>query len=203
VDLPFIIEATLNTVTEEKIQYLKKMGCLSMSLGLESGSQYLRDNIIKKPKFTNEEVIRKVKLIKKSGISANLFNIIGFPEETKEMIFETINLNYKAKSPYCSAAFFQPWEGTALREYSIKHGLLDPNLKGLDNSLDNAMENSLKNLKVSKDELKDLYSKFAYYVYTNRLFWPLVKYVKKDGLMPRAVRFLLNLYLKIRFHFIS
>ena len=42
VNLPFIIESTINTVSEAKIKALKEMGCLSISFGLESGSEHLR-----------------------------------------------------------------------------------------------------------------------------------------------------------------
>lgn len=203
VDLPFIIEATVGSITEEKVKYLKNMGCLSVSMGLESGSRHIRDNVLKKPPFTNEEAIEKVKLIKKNGISVTLFNIIGLPEETKEMLFESIRVSHAARPTYCLASFFQPWEGTELRETAVKKGLLEDNSRGLDNSLDSLLGNSLKNLEVPKAELEDLYKKFAYYVYINQLFWPFIRYINGDGVISRFVSFLLTSYLKIRFRFIS
>ena len=201
IDLPFIIEATINSVTEEKIQYLKTMGCLSISLGLESGSQYIRDKILKKPKFTNESVIEKVNIIKKNGISLNLFSIIGFPEETKEMIFETIDVNYRANVPYCMVSYFQPWEGTELREYAINENLLDENSKGLENSLDNLAGSSLDKLKITSDELRQLHSTFTYYVYINKTFWPLIKYVGRKGVLSRIITILLTAFLKVKLEY--
>lgn len=203
VDLPFIIEATVNSVTEEKVACLKEMGCLSISLGLESGSAYIRDTIIKKPRFTNDEAVRNIQIIKKSGINVTVFNIVGFPEETRDMIFSTIDVNYRAKPPYCMASYFQPWEGTALRDYSVEQGLLHPDLRGLDNSLESLMTSSLKGLKVSSSELTRLQNTFTYYVYINKVFWPLIGLVGKKGLIGRIVTFLLTSYLKIRLFFIK
>jgi len=201
VNLPFIIETTINSITEDKIKSLRQMRCLSVSIGLESGSKFIRDCVLKKPLFTNDEVVEKIKLLKKNGISTTLFNIIGFPEETRKMMFESIEVSHRANASHCLVSFFQPWEGTELREVSIKKGLLDNSSKGLDNSMDNLMGSSLRNLKVSNGQLNDLYKKFPYYVYINKLFWPLIKYINKEGIMSRAVTFILTGYLKVRFKF--
>ena len=51
-------------------------------VGLESGSQELR-KFLKKPQITNGKIIKNLKLVKKVGISYNLFNMVGFPNETE------------------------------------------------------------------------------------------------------------------------
>ncbi len=202
VDLPFIIEATIRSVTPRKIELLKIMGCLSISFGIESGNSYIRNTICQKPFFTNEEAIKTVSLVKKHNISCNLFNIIGFPEETKEMIFETIELNYNANPPHCFVSFFQPWEGTSLRDYAVKHNMLDENIKGLDNSRNNINPSQLNNLKVSSDSLQHLHSNFQYYVYVNKFFWPLIRYVDKNTIYGKLINLVLKSYLRARLYFI-
>ena len=109
------------------------MGYLSISFGLESGSEHLRKKVIKKPNFTNKQAIENLKMVKRYGISFNVFNIVGFPEETEEMIFETINVNHSIKPPYYQV-FFSTWEGVSLRDYSIENNYLDKDSTGLDNS---------------------------------------------------------------------
>ncbi len=203
VNLPFIIEAAVNTITENKIKSLKEMGCISIGLGIESGSKFIRDKIIKKPGFTNEEIIDKIGIIKKNGISMNLFNIIGFPEETREMIFETIELNYRAKAPYSMVSYFQPWEGTRLRNYSIESGYLDEKSAGLENSQDNLTGNPLSNLKISKEELGELHSKFSYYIRINKIFWPLIDIAGRSNIFSRSITQLLKLYLNLRMRVID
>ena len=200
VDLPFIIEATINSIAEEKIQYLKEMGCLSIGFGLESGSEELRKNVIRKPPFTNEQALKNLNIVKKYGIDYTIYNIIGFPEETREMIEETIEINYAVNAPYSLVSYFQPWEGTKLRDTAIAQGLLDSDSKGLDNSSDSQYGTPLKNLKVSPEILKHYHDAFTYYVYINKIFWPLIrKYLGKRSLLAKVITYFLTILLNIRF----
>jgi len=204
VDLPFIIEATINSITEEKIEYLKEMGCISIGFGLESGSEDLRKEVIKKPPFTNKQALTNLKIVKNNGIAFTIYNIIGFPEETREMIEETIEVNYAVNPPFSLVSYFQPWEGTKLRDTAIAQGLLDSESKGLDNSSDSQYGTSLKNLKVSPEILKHYHDSFTYYVYINKIFWPLIdKYVGKKGHLAKLVTSFLTMILNIRFKLIS
>jgi len=203
VNLPFIIESTINTVSEAKIKALKEMGCLSISFGLESGSEHLRKKVIKKPNFTNKQAIENLKMVKRYGISFNVFNIVGFPEETEEMIFETINVNHSIKPPYCQVGYFQPWEGVSLRDYSIENNYLDKDSTGLDNSKDNLLDSPLKNLPIQQSRLKHLREKFQLYVYFNKFFWPLINFTYKKNFLSNFLFKSLKFFLKLRFKFIS
>ena len=203
VKLPFIIEATINTVTENKLKSLKKMGCLSISFGLESGNENLRKEVIKKPNFTNQQAVENLKLVKRYGISFNIFNMIGFPKETLQMIYDTIEVNYLVKPPYCQVGYFQPWEGVSLREYSIENKYLSKDSKGLDNSKDNLLSTPMQNLSVTKERLKHLHDKFQLYVYFNKVFWPLINLTEKNNFLSKAVYSIFIRILKLRFKFIS
>ena len=203
VNLPFIIEATINTVTEKKLKSLKKMGCLSISFGLESGNEKLRKDIIRKPNFTNKQAVENLKLVKKYGISFNVFNMIGFPEETTQMIYDTIEVNYKVKPPYCQVGYFQPWEGVSLREYSIDKNYLSENSKGLENSKDNLLSTPMKNLLVTKEKLKHLHDKFQLYVYFNKIFWPLINLTENKNIFSKIIYNIFIRILKLRFKFVN
>ena len=176
------------------------MGCLSIGFGLESGSEELRKNVIRKPPFTNEQALKNLNIVKKYGIDYTIYNIIGFPEETREMIEETIGINYAVNAPYSLVSYFQPWEGTKLRDAAIAQGLLDSDSKGLDNSSDSQYGTSLKNLKVSPEILKHYHDAFTYYVYINKIFWPLIrKYVGKKSLLAKVITYFLTILLNNRF----
>jgi len=202
VNLPFVIETTVRSITPERIKLLKKMGCLSISLGVESGSKFMRDTVCKKPQFENDELVKKVKIIKKAGISCNLFNIIAFPCETEAMIFETIELNHQAKPPYCMVGFFQPWEGTSLRDYCVNNGLLDGNLKGLENSSDNLKGNKLTGKNIGDDRLIDLHKKFIFFVYLPKVLWPLVERIFENNFPSKILLKVFSVILRLRFRLI-
>ena len=48
------------------------MGCVSVGLGIESGSERLRNEVIIKPKFTNAQAIDVINCYKKHNISVNI-----------------------------------------------------------------------------------------------------------------------------------
>jgi radical SAM superfamily enzyme YgiQ (UPF0313 family) len=179
VNLPFIIEATINTSTENKIKYLSQMGCVSVGLGIESGSERLRKDVIQKPPFSNKQVIDVIKCYKKYGISVTTYNIIGFPTETEEDLWETINLNYKAKPNFSTVSYFQPWEGTALKQSTIEKGILDKEyLK--DNFSPGQQGDTILNLdKISRKKLKHYHDNFQSYVKYPKFSYKFIKKFKQ------------------------
>ena len=50
-----------------------------------------------------------------AGISTTSNNILGFPDETRDLIFDTIELVRKLKSDDINAFTFIPYQGTSLR----------------------------------------------------------------------------------------
>ena len=201
VNLPFIIEATIPSINEKKLDSLKRMGCVSLSLGLESGSLEMR-KFLKKPYIKNDKIIENLELVKKSGISFNLFNMVGFPHETEDMIWETINLNRKVKPPYLQISHFQPWEGTPLRDYAVKEGMLNPDSRGLDNSQDTLTVSQIKNLPISKENIMWYHDVFSYYVYLGKLFFPLIRQLKNKNIFSYIISKILKSIILIRWQFI-
>jgi len=50
-----------------------------------------------KKNFTNKQVIKGFKILNKYNMKISVNNMIGFPDETREMVFDTINLNRQVK----------------------------------------------------------------------------------------------------------
>ena len=70
------------------LKLMKKSGCYLMALGIETANQRILDLIKKKLK---KNIVREtVEMVKKAGIEAWGFFMIGFPSETKEEIQKTI-----------------------------------------------------------------------------------------------------------------
>ncbi len=107
-----------------KAELLAEMGCKMFALGAESGNVQLRQDILNRP--MKEGVLEEAaKILKKEGILVSLYNIIGFPTETKEMIFDTIRLNRKIQPDRYSVRFLVPYPGTAIRDYCVKNGYIE------------------------------------------------------------------------------
>jgi radical SAM superfamily enzyme YgiQ (UPF0313 family) len=122
-DYPFYCNVRADTVNREILLMLKKAGCEVIRLGIESGNEWLRKNILKR-NITNEQIIRICKIAHKIGLKVYTFNVIGFPFETKSMIEETIKLNRLISPDYIQFSIFYPYPKTELWNLCKRKGLL-------------------------------------------------------------------------------
>lgn len=126
INVRFWCQSRIETISDFKISRLEKMGCDRISIGLEHGNEEFRKKVLNKP-FTNEQVINAFNILGKYKISVTVNNIIGFPDETREMVFDTINLNREIHADSISAFIFVPYHGTVLRELALKKGYITQN----------------------------------------------------------------------------
>jgi len=122
--LPFWCQTRIETVTAEKIKKLRDVGLNRITFGLEHGNEIFRKEVIKR-EYSNEQAIKKIQLLHDFDIPFSVNNIIGFPDETRELAFNTIELNRKLKSDSISCSIFVPFHGTELRKYSEKRGYIE------------------------------------------------------------------------------
>lgn len=157
--LPFWCQTRIETITEKRVKILEDMNCDRISFGIEHGNEDFRKRVLNKH-FTNNQVIAAFKVLEKSRIPVTVNNIIGFPDETRELAFDTISLNRSIKADSINAYFFVPYRGTPLRQYCLDKGYLDPAVK-----TDSLMRSSiLKMPQFSPDEIKGLVRTFPLYV---------------------------------------
>lgn len=85
----------VNCICEERIKWMKKAGCISISYGIESGSEEILKNLNKN--ITKEQIIKASEWTKKHGLQLNWFLIVGSPGEDDSTINETIELLERIK----------------------------------------------------------------------------------------------------------
>jgi anaerobic magnesium-protoporphyrin IX monomethyl ester cyclase len=124
INLPFLVYARVTSINERKVKLLKDMGCQGFAMGIESGNEFIRFKVMNR-KMTNDEIINKFNLVKSYGIRTSAYNIIGFPFETRETIFHTIELNRAVNPDSFSVTMLEPYKGTPIRTLCEEHGL-DP-----------------------------------------------------------------------------
>lgn len=167
--LPFWCQTRVETITEKRARMLVDMNCNRISVGLEHGNEKFRKTILKKY-FTNKQVIDAFKLLEKYKIPVTVNNIIGFPDETRELSFDTIKLNRQIHSDTINALCFVPYTGTPLRQYCIDKGYLDPNTR-----TDSTIKRSVLNMPgFTADQIQGIIRTFSLYVrlpesYFNRI----------------------------------
>lgn len=86
-------------LTMDLLKKMKKTGCQSVFVGIESGNQNVLNNIIGKS-LQLENVVNFAKMCKKIGLKTGAFYIIGFPGETKETMIDTVKFALMMKRKY-------------------------------------------------------------------------------------------------------
>ena len=122
--LPFTCNARADLIDEEMAKEIKQAGCRLVRIGLETGSERLRKNILKK-NIGNDKYKKAAELIKKHGMSLQTFNIYGLPEETLENALETYKFNKELKVDFAWCSLLQPYPGTDIYKYAIEKNLIE------------------------------------------------------------------------------
>jgi anaerobic magnesium-protoporphyrin IX monomethyl ester cyclase len=127
--MPFWCQTRFEDIDEEKIKWLQEVGLYRMSFGLEHGNQEFRKKRLFR-NITNKMILEKAETLGRLNVSYSMNIIIGMPYETRDLIFDTINLAREIKTfDSLAVNIFAPYRGTVLRGNAIKEGWLDPNAK--------------------------------------------------------------------------
>ncbi len=124
VGLPFRCSLRADLTDEETIKALKESNCSWVKLGVETGNQAYRNEVLKK-RLTDEAFIKTSSLLHKSGIPFSTSNLLGLPGEDLGMAIETLRLNIKLKPSYTFAYTFLPYPGTQLGQYALDEGYIE------------------------------------------------------------------------------
>jgi anaerobic magnesium-protoporphyrin IX monomethyl ester cyclase len=109
-----------NEVDDEVLSLMKKAGCRTIYVGVESGSPRVLEMIEKK--LSIEDTARGIRLIKKHGISVTGSFILGLPTESPEEMDMTVKLALSLPLDGVTFFIFTPYPNTPLRELAKSHG---------------------------------------------------------------------------------
>jgi anaerobic magnesium-protoporphyrin IX monomethyl ester cyclase len=159
IDLPFWCQTRPETVTHERIKKLKDVGLHLIAFGMEHGNEKFRAEVVDR-RYSNDLAINALQIPKAYDVPFSVNNIIGFPDETRELSFDTIKLNRAVDPDQMSCSILQPYAGTPLRRVSEDKGFISPNAICPANSDDTLM--TMPNY--SRDQMKGLRRTFSMYV---------------------------------------
>ncbi len=125
IKIPFWMQTRPETITDYNMKKLKEVGLDRISFGIEHGNEEFRKKILDR-RWSNKNIIEKLKLPNKYEISYTLNNITGFPTETKKLAFDTIELNRQIEADNSNISTFVPFHGTPLRKMCEELGLIKP-----------------------------------------------------------------------------
>jgi radical SAM superfamily enzyme YgiQ (UPF0313 family) len=111
-----------DSLNDEIMGALKKAGCHTIFIGVESGSQKVLDFLNKRIKI--EQNINAIKLCKKYKITSDTSFMIGITDETREDLQLTKEFIKKYKPDVSNILIFNPFPGTEVFDYCIKNNLI-------------------------------------------------------------------------------
>lgn len=117
----------VNYVNNDLLRAMKEAGCYKLCFGVESGSERIRNDIIKK-NVTDKQIKIATQLCWKNGIEPDHFLMLGFPTETKEDILKTINCPLVFEPNIFGLHITQPFPGSPLFEEAISEGIIEKNV---------------------------------------------------------------------------
>ncbi|MGD0111359.1 MAG: radical SAM protein [Armatimonadota bacterium] len=122
IGLPFAIWSHPGLLTEPTIEKLKRAGLKKVVMGVESGSQHVRRQVLNR-KETDAAILRSADILKRHGIEVGYDFIVDIPWLTEENLRGTFSLIMQLPEPFevgIHSLSFLP--GTAITERALAEG---------------------------------------------------------------------------------
>ncbi|HSJ53638.1 MAG TPA: radical SAM protein, partial [Anaerolineae bacterium] len=205
VGLPFWCQVRANLVTDEKVTLFKEAGCVSVSFGLETGNDHLRNAVLNR-NMSREEILGAAEILRRHGVAFMTNNMLGLPTGSLETDFETLDLNARCRPAYANVFLFQPYPKTALGEWAYREGWMMGSFDDLSGSVSDDTVIRFGN-EDEKRQIENLQKLFALGVELpwllpsirrlirlrpNRLFWLVYKLWKGWAIKRRMFPFALS-----------
>jgi radical SAM superfamily enzyme YgiQ (UPF0313 family) len=130
VGLPFFCKVRPDRVSERVARTLVEAGCVAVGVGIESGSERIRREILGRP-ASDAEILAGCRRLKASGLRVMSFSMLGIPGESWEEALRTVALNVACGIDHAAATILQPYPGTEIARWAIEHGHFDGNFDRL------------------------------------------------------------------------
>jgi radical SAM superfamily enzyme YgiQ (UPF0313 family) len=163
-NIPFACNTRATNFDEEIATALKRAGCQEIKIGLESGSERIRKDILNRH-MTNEVIANAFRTAEKAGLRCWAFTMIGIPMETKEDVMKTIKLLADIRPYIIRCSILYPFKGTKIYDFCVQHNLID---KEKEEKYANYFEGSVLKLDTLSDvDIQKFKKMFKWYVDAN------------------------------------
>jgi len=123
VGVPFWVNTRAEHVNEATVKTLKSAGCAGVRIGIETGNDWLRREVLKK-RCTSHQIRDAFAIVRKHGMKTYACNMLGIPFETPEMVGETLRLNRQILPDEIQFSVFFPYPCTELADICESEGFL-------------------------------------------------------------------------------
>ncbi len=114
---------SVKTIDAELVQLMKKSGCTSVCLAVESGSDHIRNEVYRK-NISTEKILEVFRLFRKFKIPTVGYFMVGAPGETRMDFEESKKLAIKLPMSLITVSIFTPYPETELYNECKEKGWL-------------------------------------------------------------------------------
>jgi anaerobic magnesium-protoporphyrin IX monomethyl ester cyclase len=157
IGVPFSIHARAETMNPRLIEALAAAGCRHVVYGVESGSERIRRQVMKRP-VTNDRLVEVFRRTAAAGILVTANYMIGVPGETPDDLQATMDLHYLLEPVDFGYFVFYPFPGTHLFQLCRERGWLPENWLELPARHDRSI---LTLPELSQDEIAGAYDEWT------------------------------------------
>ncbi len=155
------------SVDTELFAALEKANIRKINIGLESGSERVRREVLKR-NYSNADFLNAVSMARRHGMAVNVYNLIGIPGETLSDHMETVRINHICQPDDLCTSIFFPYPGTELYRTCISKGLINESV----NKTTTERRRAVLDLPgFSSRQIQRAYRLFARRVYKGRFPW--------------------------------
>jgi anaerobic magnesium-protoporphyrin IX monomethyl ester cyclase len=116
----------VDLVNEPMLRQMKRAGCNSVKVGIESGSPSVLERMNKG--ITLDQIRQAAELFRKVGLYWTGYFLIGTPGETTEDVYRTLDFLYMIRPDFASVGVYEPFPGTAMFEEGIRRSLVQADM---------------------------------------------------------------------------
>jgi len=121
-NIPWHFMGNVKGLSKQQAMLLAESGCEFANIGIESGSNKLRQ-LMGKPIENNQQIIESFQNLHDSGVISRGFFFVGFPGETEDTVQETIDLINSMPIDLFRVAIFRPRMNSYIVENNMKYSL--------------------------------------------------------------------------------
>lgn len=123
-NIPWFAWVYPNTIDDDVAMAMADAGCDSVEMGVQTGSQRLRRDIIHRV-TPNDRIISSMLALRKAGIRCTVDVIVGLPTETEDDLYETANLLVAGKPWHIYAFWLRYYSHTEIAKIAMRLNVLD------------------------------------------------------------------------------
>ncbi len=114
------VETRIDCVNENLVRLAREAGCLNMKFGIETGSKRIQKTMGKN--LNLPKAVEKIKILRKYNMLTITYILFGFPTETKQDMYDTIDYLVALDPDIFDSNMISPLPGSAVFKAGVKEG---------------------------------------------------------------------------------